>query len=185
MALDPNFAIYAQQQPTDIPLIAGVSGYPSEEHRFDLSTTNHPVESGSSLSDNAVRRQEKLRLEGRVTDLLPRPESGGLPPPDRAPDVWNRIAALFKERVSVTVITNLRVYRNMLITRATAPVDRSTGRSLKFTLELTEVLFATAEIARFPPAAVDPTGPAADRTSQVDGGDRNAPTITITVPALF
>ena len=163
---DPNFAIYERRNRAYIPALAGVSGYPTEEHTFEVGLTQYPIESGSSLTDNAVRRQTKIRLEGRVTDLLP-----GFAP--GTPEViWSNIFNLAESRAPVVVFTGLRTYENMVLTRASAPVDRTTGKSLHFSLELTEVLFAESELVRIAPDAVLPTGPAADRTSLLDGGER-------------
>ena len=169
MPVDPNFVLYQESGRTRIPLIAGVSGYPVENHRFGLSLTQYPTESGSRLSDNAVRDQSRLRLEGRVASIIP-----GFAPgePQR---VWARIFGLMNSRQPVLVVTRLRSYPNMMITRCDAPVDRTTGSGLRFTMELTEVLFANSQIVRFPPDAVDPNGPAAGRTSEVDAGLRNSP----------
>ena len=184
MAFDPNFAIYTPQR-TEIPLLQGrVDGYFAEEHQLTLGTTENPIESGSTLTDNAVKRRERLRLEGMVSDLLPAP---GLSfSPDRPADAWNEIVQLFKDRTLVTVITAIRVYRNMMIVRALAPRNVRTGQALRFTLDLQEMLFSETDIARFTPATVDQGGPAADRTTEVDSGDVGAPTIPASsLPASF
>ena len=175
MPFDPNFAVYRQQR-TMIPVLEGrVDGFFREEHQLTLGTTENPVESGSTLTDNAVKRRERLRLEGMVSDLLPAP--GNTHTPDRAADVWSEFVQLFENRTLVTVLTPIRVYRNMMIVRAIAPRDRYTGRALRFTVDLTELLFSDTEISRFSPDTVDPMGPAADRTSEVDGGDVASPTV--------
>ena len=67
----------------------------------------------------------------------------------------------------------------MVIERAVAPVDKTTGRSLRFTIDLVEILFTDTEIVRYSPDVVDPEGPAANRTSEVDGGDRASPVVMI------
>ena len=180
MVFDPDFGLYPQTR-TEIPALVGrVDGYPVEEHRLDLGTTENPVESGSTLTDNAVKRPERLRLTGWVSDILPAP--GNRLSRDRSADVWAEIIELFKARTPITVVTALRVYRNMLVQRAIAPVDKMTGRSLQFTIDLEEVLFADTEIARFPPDTVAEDGPAADRTSAVEGGDRPSPAVVFELP---
>lgn len=178
MAFDPNFAVYRQQK-TEILLFAGrVDGYPNEEHQLTLGTTENPVESGSMLTDNAVKRRDRLRLEGWVSDLLPAP--GLTASPDRATDVWGEIIQIFKNRTVLEVVTPLHLYKNMMIVRAIAPRNKRTGRALRFTIDLREMLFSETSLARFPPDAVDPNGPAANRTSEVDRGDLPAPTVAIT-----
>lgn len=178
MAFDPNFAAYRQQR-TMIPVLSGrVDGYPKEEHQLTLGTTENPVESGSMLTDNAVKRREHLRLEGWVSDIQAAP--GNTASPDRPSDVWGTLVDLFEDRELLTVITHLRVYRNMLIVRAVAPVDKNTGRALRFTIDLMEMLFSDTALARFPPDVVDENGPASDRTSEVDRGDLPAPSVPAT-----
>ena len=171
----PNFALYAPTR-TDIPLLEGrVDGWPVAEHRLELGTTEHPVESGATLTDHAVKRRERLRLEGWVSDIMP--AAGTEPSPDRSTDAWAAIVELFRNRTPVTVITPIRVYENMLTIRAVAPVDRRTGRALRFTIDLAEVIFTSTDLNQLTPDGVAQTGPAANRTSLVDGGDRQSPVI--------
>ena len=198
----PNFALYSSMR-TMIPVLMGrVDGYFSEEHRLELGTTEHPIESGSTLTDNAVRRRTRLRLEGMTSDVLPIDESrladateiatllpGQIAalsaqvlsaartfrrtdPSIRSADTWAAIVDLFETRQQVSVVTPIRTYTNMLIARAIVPRDRTTGKALRFTLDLIEVLFSETELLRFSPAIVDEFGPAAFRTSAVDAGDK-------------
>ena len=185
MAFDPNFALYPTA-PTRIlgeALIGRFDGFPSVEHRLELGTTEHPIESGSTLTDHAVKRRERLRMHGWVSDILPAPGRELLH--DAATDAWEAIVSLFNDRTPVTIITPLRVYRNMLIVRAVAPVNRRTGRSLQVQLDFAEVIFTSVDLNQIGPAATiirDGDGnvidsPAVGRTSLVDGGDRVAPIV--------
>ena len=202
----PNFALYSSIR-TEIPVLMGrVDGYFSEEHRLELGTTEHPIESGSTLTDNAVRRRTRLRLEGMTSDVLPiddsilaeaaeiatllpgriaalsaqalsairtaQPIFRRTDPSIRSADTWAAITDLFEQRTPVMVVTPIRTYTDMLIARAIVPRDRTTGKSLRFTLDLIEVLFSETELLRFSPEIVDEFGPAAFRTSAVDAGDK-------------
>ena len=172
------FAIFpqgpTQPVPTRIPVLTGkVDAYPTEEHRIEVTTTTYPVESGASLTDNAFKQPERLKLTGWVSDLLPASDAvANIRLDDRSRSAWALIIDLMEDRLPVTVVTHLRTYRDMLITKAVAPVDVRTGRSLRFTLDLQEVLFARTRIVRLPPAAV--SGPAQERIGIVDGGERAA-----------
>lgn len=173
MAADPNFAIYAQHRATEIPALAGrVDIYASEEHTLELASTDNPIESGATLTDHAVERPRRLTLSGWVADLLPRPGVDNSQSAQRGAEAWERIGQFFRDREPVEVVTTLGTYRNMLIEEARAPVDASTGRSLKFELKLKQVLWSETATARVAPAAVAERGPAADRTSQADLGDQ-------------
>ena len=108
MATDPFFALYPRQ-PTAIPAIVDlIDAYVSEEHTLTLATTAHPIESGSSLTDNAVKQPEQLKLGGWVSDLLPVPGAEVGPLGDRAPDAWAALVKLFEERVPGRLPHDLR-----------------------------------------------------------------------------
>ena len=200
---DPSFALFRQAR-TMIPVLEHrVDAYPVEEHRLDLATTEHPVESGNELTDNAVKRREHLRLQGWVSDLLPargnertlgdsgltgiisnivssRARTNSV---DRPADTWGEIIQLMENRTPITVVTALRTYRNMLIVRAVAPVDVTTGhRSLRFTIDLAEVLFTDTELSRISIDNVVEDGPAALRPSLRDYGDLAARTVPVPEP---
>ena len=183
--LDSNFALYAGTAAalgtgrTTVPTLIGlVDGFPREEHRLGLDTTEHPVESGGTLTDNAVVRPERLKLEGWVSDLLAAPPF--VPFTGRPVLAWAQVIRLHELRQPVTVVTSLRIYRDMLIVGARTDRDRRLGEgALRFTLELSKVLFTATGLARLAPDLVDALGPAASRTSLVDGGDKVATAVTV------
>ena len=179
---DPNFALYHQAE-TFVEVLSGrVDGYPEEEHTMEVRATQNPVESGSTLTDNVVKLRDQLKLEGWTSDILPANRAAAASP-DRAADTWQHIEQLMRAREPVTVVTGIKTYTNMLVQKVTVPRDVKTGASLRFRIELIEMLFADTSIARYSPDRVDSLGPAALRTSQVDGGDRAAPRID--VPTSF
>ena len=140
--LDPNFALYPTRAARIDPLVGRVDGYLTEEHERNVTKTSYPVESGASLTDHAIREPDKLKLEGWVSDLLPSGEGGQAAPlPERSVAAWEEIGKLMTAREPLTVVTSLGVSRDMLITKASATVDRTTGRALRFTLELEEIQF--------------------------------------------
>ena len=174
MPFDANFALYPVAR-TNLPaLLHLVDGYSVEEHKLTLGTTENPVESGSTLTDNAVKRRERLKLTGWVSDILAAP--GNRVTHDRSATTWGVIVRLFEDRTPMDALTMIRTYRNMMIVQCVNTVDKTTGRGLRFTIDLAEMLFAETNIARFPPDII--SGPAIGRSSEVDGGDR----ISIVLP---
>ena len=156
-----------------IPLLAGiVDGYVAAEHERSVSTTTYPVESGASLIDHAVRQPDKLTLEGWVSDLMPSADANqSRPSSERGLAAWEEIGRLMHARQPVTVTTSLGRSANMLIVKATAPVDRTTGRALRFTLELEELLVQPLIVEEGGLSIVPaPESPAADRPAEVDRG---------------
>ena len=125
------------------PLAAIADGFISEEHAVRLSKTSYPVETGGSLVDHAVVQPRTLKLVGWVSDLLaPEGRRGN---PSRGSDAWLQLTRLVESREPFLAVTMLGVYPSMLITSLKAPVDRTTGRALRFEMELEEVQFRALE----------------------------------------
>ena len=156
------------------PLAAIADGFISEEHAVRISKTSYPVETGGSLVDHAVVQPRTLKLVGWVSDLLaPEGRRGN---PARGSDAWLQLNRLVESREPFRVVTMLGVYPSMLITSLKAPVDRTTGRALRFEMELEEVQFRALERGQRPPPVR--IGPAEDRSEEVYRGKLNAPSIT-------
>lgn len=176
MPFDPAFAIYPQVE-TSIPILGRrIDGYYALEHRLDLDSTEIPVESGGTLTDNAVKRRDRVRLSGLVSDVLP--ARGVEATPERVADAWAAIRAMFRDRTPVEVITSRHRYTNMICVRVVSPEDRTTGKALKFTIDFAELLLTETQLTRFGADVVDQNGPAADRTSTADAGDKAAQEIS-------
>ena len=156
------------------PLAAIADGFISEEHAVRISKTSYPVETGGSLVDHAVVQPRTLKLAGWVSDLLA-PE-GRRGDPARGSDAWLQLNRLVESREPFLVVTLLSTYPSMLITSLKAPVDRTTGRALRFEMELEEVQFRALERGQRPPPVR--IGPAEDRSEEDDRGRVNAPSIT-------
>ena len=156
------------------PLAAIADGFISEEHAVRISKTSYPVETGGSLVDHAVVQPHTLKLVGWVSDLLA-PEGRRINP-SRGSDAWLQLTRLVESREPFLVVTMLGVYPSMLITSLKAPVDRTTGRALRFEMELEEVQFRSLERGQRPPPVR--IGPAEDRSEEDDRGRVNAPSIT-------
>ena len=156
------------------PLAAIADGFISEEHAVRISKTSYPVETGGSLVDHAVVQPRTLKLVGWVSDLLA-PE-GRRGSQSRGSDAWFQLNRLVESREPFLVVTLLAFYPSMLITSLKAPVDRTTGRALRFEMELEEVQFRALERGQRPPPVR--IGPAEDRSEEVYRGKLNAPSIT-------
>ena len=155
------------------PLAAIADGFISEEHAVRISKTSYPVETGGSLVDHAVVQPRTLKLVGWVSDLLA-PE-GRRGSPSRGSDAWLQLNRLVESREPFLAVTMLGAYPSMLITSLKAPVDRTTGRALRFEMELEEVQFRALERGQRPPPVR--IGPAEDRSEEDDRGRVNAPSI--------
>ena len=172
-----QFGLFGQLSTFIEPLFGIIDAHPDESHSITVSKTDYPIETGSSLTDNAVNEPDKLTLEGWVSDLLI-PTNALVQIEGRPIEAWERIRALAKAREPLTVVTSLQTYENMLITSVSSVKNKDTGQTLRFIIELEETLFAETQLARLPPTRVDPEGPAAAKTSEVDRGQIQSPVLT-------
>ena len=143
--------LFAQTRTEIDGLVGIVDVYTDENHKQTVTKTKYPVETGSSLTDNAVVDPKTLVLKGYVSDL--NPLLGGLisiPGPGRGQEAWQRIVALKDAREPITVVTALEVYANMLITSIEAPRTSGTGQGLQFTITMEEILFANSQTVDLP-----------------------------------
>ena len=172
----PDFALISQTSTSIAALQGKVDGFPEEEHNLEVSLTGYPVESGATITDHAVKLPDKLTLTGYVSDLLPIEETPN-PPNVRNAEAWRTIINLMERRERVSIVTPIRVYRNMIITKATAPISVQTGRSLRFTLELVELIQVDFQENQLTPNIV--SGPAVGRESIVDEGLKDSPLVEV------
>jgi hypothetical protein len=164
-----QFGLLRQDRTSVDGLIGVIDLYPEENHRLIATKTKYPIESGSSRTDNAVMEPKALVLQGWVSDLLPL--TGGIvsiPGPGRTKEAWTRLNELMAKLEPLTAITTLGIYENMFIASIDAPVDESTGRTLKFTMLMEEILFSETEVVQLPASQL--ASPADKKSSAEDGG---------------
>ena len=169
------FAIYSGTRV--VALSSHVDGFYAENHRARAMKTSYPVESGAEITDHAVREPTRLKLEGWVSNLMPAAAATiGTPLQERGAAAWLEILNTLEAREPLTVVTALAVYQNMLLVSAEAPVDRSTGLALRFTLELEEVLLR--DPSRAGGGSPVSRGPAAGRLGATRRGRVQAENVT-------
>ena len=157
-----------------------IDGFPNEEHEVNVTTTPYPVESGASLTDHAVRQPYKLKLTGIVSDVRPgRLASTSIPLDERAAYGWDEFLRVVNALNTLTIITRLGTYRNMLITKGKAPQDSTTGLALILDLEVTEILRANITRTSAPSLPAPTVGPAVDRQTSSLRGRVNAPVLSL------
>ena len=152
----PNIALIPGAATRIGALTAVVDGYPNETHKLETTTGGEPLEDGRSVTDHAVAREERLVLDGWVSDF-----NGG----NRPSEAWQTIRRLHKSVATLTVVTEYGTYPEMIIYRAETPKN---SRGLRFTLELHEILRRGVTDAELPPESL--SGPAEGRSGEVERG---------------
>jgi len=131
-----------------------------EDHQLEADSSENPIEDGSLVTDNYLKRPRRLMIEGTVTDTpvqylsaLTTGEQGlgslaswtGIMP--ARINAWTALKAMWESGVPFDVSTGLDLYKNMVIKRVSAPTSAMIGRQLLFTAELEQKLILTKESA--------------------------------------
>ena len=105
------------------------------DHNGTVQVTQHPVQTGASISDHAFCNPDELQLEIGMSDAAVN-ASGG---PGRSVNAYKTLRAIMDKRELVTVVTRLNTYSNMLITAISSPDDYTTMFGLRASIYFTQV----------------------------------------------
>jgi hypothetical protein len=142
-----------------------------EIHHDSLQITQHPVESGASITDHSFARQAELLLtvgwsNSNLKAILGAIESaftgGTMSKADYVTGVYSQLLALQKSRVPATITTGLRIYDNMLISGLTVKRDQRTSQILLVEASFLEVIIVSTRSTSLPAKEnqADPAGTA-------------------------
>ncbi|MFC8686314.1 phage baseplate protein [Brevibacillus porteri] len=112
-------------------------------HTSRLNITQHPVQTGTALTDHAYLQPKEVSMEigmsDTATSLIPGQFTGGWSRSVQAFKVLQELQAL---RVPLQVHSRLGLYQNMLIEEISAPDDYTTLWGLRCTVLLREIIVA-------------------------------------------
>ena len=97
----------------------------STEHNLSITATQHPVQTGSSVSDHAFTNPSEVSIEIGMSDAM---QGVGA---DHSVNAFQQIKAIMLRKEPLTVITRLDTYTDMLITSISAPDNYETMHGLK------------------------------------------------------
>ncbi len=137
----------------------------SEVHTKTNIITSHPVENGSGISDHIQRQPEEIEITGLVSDspivwlaslFASSPIADDLTHPfERADLAYAEMRRAMDDGDTMTVITSLREYENMVIQGMTTTKDGATGNTVPLAIRLKEII--TVETKTVAAAAVPDT----------------------------
>lgn len=122
----------------------------SEEPSYASEVTDHPVESGSDISDNIRTKPVEYNVEAIVSDtprgvvaLEPdRSPSAGAPLPSK--DAYDRLVVIHQTKKLVEIISpRFGKLINMALTKLSPPATKDTGKALHFTATFKQIKFIT------------------------------------------
>lgn len=108
----------------------------STDHSANLTVTQHPVQSGASISDHAYMEPDGVSIEIGMTDVASDTASAGT---SRSVNAYTQLRAIMEQREPVTLITRLKTYQNMIITSMSAPDDFKTMHALRVSVYFQQI----------------------------------------------
>lgn len=113
----------------------------SENHEFNTKVTDYPIEKGGNVSDHIINDPVRLSVVGFVTNtpikVFGREESfrefGLKFIANRVQESFTLLTDMREVKEPFTVVTGLKVYRNMFFKSLIFPRNRGTGDTLRFT----------------------------------------------------
>lgn len=104
-------------------------------HSANATVTQHPVQSGASISDHAYMEPDEVSIDIGMTDTAASISGGA----SRSVNAYTQLRVIMELREPVTLVTRLRTYRNMLITSISAPDDYNTMNALRASIVFQQV----------------------------------------------
>lgn len=123
--------------------------YLSMEHTSKLRITEHPVQTGASITDHAYLEPRELTIEVGMSDvassIVPSQFTGSWSRSVKAYEVLRELQA---QRIPVQVLTRLGLYKNMMIESLSVPEDNKTLYGFRASINLKEILVAETRVVK-------------------------------------
>lgn len=129
-----------------------------ESHSAKATVTRNPIEDGSEVSDHVRLNSLELKINGVISDtpsvfgLIQNPSlttrdfvSTIVGKSKRSVDAYNKLIELRNKRETFTVITNLKVYQNMVIEELVIDRNATTANAIHFTAQLVQIQKVSSE----------------------------------------
>lgn len=125
-----------------------------EVHEYKNTVTNHPIETGGFVTDHVYSEPIRVMIEGEITDspvqifgLL-----AGIT--QRRIEAFEQLTEIYRARDTITLVTGLKIYTDMVMVGFTAPRDQRTGQRLQFSAEFQKAEFVSSQIVGIAPEKV-------------------------------
>jgi hypothetical protein len=125
------------------------------EHEQSITKTNHPVQTGASVSSHAYIEPARLTLYVLMSDVVPQYASSNQTSapyiqqwtgnPSKSVAAYQQMLALQAARIPLTITTRLRTYYNMLPLRISPREDEKTITGARFRVEFEQLFIANIQ----------------------------------------
>jgi hypothetical protein len=119
------------------------------DHVSKLKITEHPVQTGASITDHAYLEPKELTIEVGMSDAAKSLVSGQFSS-DRSRSVtaYKVLRELQDQRIPVQVLTRLGIYQNMMVESISVPDDYMSLYGLKASVVMREILVSTVKTVK-------------------------------------
>lgn len=125
----------------------------NETATVSAQVTPFPVEDGAEVTDHVTPQSRTYSISGVHGDFEP---GAGEAEPGRARALYNRLDSAVSTGELFTLITDLRVYENVILVNVSASRSQGGGFALPISIQTQEVRFATSEEVFLPPPTKAP-----------------------------
>lgn len=159
-----------------------------EEHHVDtLAITDHPIETGASISDHAYMQPSEITMRvawSNSNSLTNSIVSGSILSGDisDANELYRQLLDLQKSREPFDVVTGKRTYNNMLIKQLSVTTDRDSENALIVTAILRQVNIVQTSSVQLSSSDVQASP---EDTGAVQNGGTKQPTQAQNQSALY
>jgi hypothetical protein len=177
------------------------------DHEQAMETTNHPVQTGASLTSHAYLQPATVTMSILMSDVVQQYSTGqqgsaiaqgGASPSTAAPfsgngsksvAAYQTLLSLQSARQPLTVTTRLRSYQNMMITAISPREDHKTITGLRVRVTFKQIITGAATTAQASPVSARPdatqiTGLGTVNPSPVPASTQNQFGVTPQEPSL-
>ncbi len=131
----------------------------SERPTFSSQLTTNPIESGSLINDHVIDNPDTLTIDGIISDTKVRILSGvqdiierGFGSAARSKSAFDLIKQLKEDHTIVTIVSGLTLYTNMIVVGFSPVRTPTTGKALRFTLQLQKLITVNSKVVELEPA---------------------------------
>lgn len=117
-----------------------------EHHEFSNEITDHPIETGSFVTDHVYEQPRKVSIEGEVTNSPVQYFGNIIGISDRKAEAFDQLVALRDSRDIVTLVTGLKIYNDMAIESIVIPRNQRTGERLQFTATFKQIRKVSSQV---------------------------------------
>ena len=115
------------------------------DHNTSRRITEHPVQSGASISDHSYQLPAKLTLEIGMSDAMDSFVKGQWAVAGKSQSAYNKLVELQSSGKPLTITTRLNYYTNMGIESISAPDDKSTTYGLRCSVTFRQIITAAVK----------------------------------------